>query len=171
MIDYTELKQYVINALKTVYNDDYHLIRYPANERRKEWNHVGERAIVFRFAHYLQNTITNDRRFEKLNLDCEYNRNGKQPKRLPSFSNGTFPDVILHRRGTNDSNILVIEFKGYWNKNQNNDIEKLCEFTKQRAVYNFQLGMAIMLGEVLSDTLIFEIQDGEIISKTVLAEL
>ena len=39
-------------------------------------------------------------------------------KKLPSFPNGTFPDEILYKRGSNDNNILVMEFKTYWNKDQ-----------------------------------------------------
>jgi hypothetical protein len=53
-------------------------------------------------------------------VDCEYNRNHDEPKRLelpvePSRSDDTnaksvFPDIIVHHRNTQD-NLLVIEVK------------------------------------------------------------
>lgn len=80
-------------------------------------HHVGERAIVFRFAHYLQNELNMYSEYKSYNLDCEYNRNGISAKILPNFPNGVYPDLIIHKRGRNDKNILVMEFKTYWNSN------------------------------------------------------
>ena len=161
MTDIIDLEQYVIIALKMVYEKDYYLICYPAMKRYTK-QHVGERAIVFRFAHYLQNLLDKDAGFKSLDLDCEYNRNGEEPKKLHPFDNGTYPDVILHKRGSNDKNTLVAEFKGYWNNHQERDIDKLCEFTK-RNEYNFDLGIAVLLGKELYKTKITIIQDGSIV--------
>lgn len=36
-----------------------------------------------------------------------------------------YPDFILHKRGSNDFNILIIEFKTWWNPQNDEDIEKL----------------------------------------------
>lgn len=54
------------------------------------------------------------------NVDCEYNRDGVEPKRLRHLelypdsedveAKTVFPDVIVHRRGT-QQNHLVLEFK------------------------------------------------------------
>ena len=56
-----------------------------------------------------------------------------------------YPDVILHKRGSNDDNILIIEFKTYWNDNQYNDYAKIKEFTDLSGRYAFHNGMAILI--------------------------
>jgi hypothetical protein len=94
-------------------------------------NDVSERAITHKLAEYLQ------RRLPNLNVDCEYNRNVQigayARKYLLVIENArkecigddlvekvpeevlracsTYPDIIVHRRGTNDANLLVIEAK------------------------------------------------------------
>ncbi len=144
---FEKLNGLIDTALDIVYEKDKHLItNYPLeyDEEAKEC-HVGERAIVFRYAHYLLNLIDQDPdgTFIKYDLDCEYNRNGTQAKTLPAFPDGTFPDLIIHKRGNNDNNLLVIEFKTYWNRNQKKDIRKLHQFTDPGGNYAFLYGMAI----------------------------
>ena len=58
--------------------------------------------------------------FPGWNVDCEYNRDGVEPKRLRHLelypdsedveAKTVFPDVIVHRRGT-QQNHLVLKFK------------------------------------------------------------
>ena len=124
-------------------------------------HHVGERAIVFRFAHYLQNFIDKEETFKSYNLDCEYNRNGLKNKSLPSFPNGTYPDVILHKRGSNDKNLLVMEFKTYWNKNQSDDRIKIQEFTDQKGNYKFLYGITVLITKKICDCKIVGFIDGD----------
>ena len=75
---------------------------------------VNERTITHKLAEYLQDE------FEYWNVDCEYNRNGHEPKRVGlAAENGaekiryvsTYPDIIVHRRGNNDNNLLIVEAK------------------------------------------------------------
>ena len=94
-------------------------------------NDVSERAITHKLAEYLQ------ARVPKLNVDCEYNRNAEAGTFAPKYLNliesrrkevigkirvdqvpeedlracSTFPDIIIHHRGTNDANTLIIEAK------------------------------------------------------------
>ena len=60
--------------------------------------------------------------FRGLNVDVEYNRDGATPKRLDlpeacaNFRNDdgealVVPDVIVHQRGHNRQNVLVLELK------------------------------------------------------------
>lgn len=77
----------VARALSELLENDHDLLGIDANER----------SITFRFAMYLQ------RHFPDWTVDCEYNRDGAEPKTV-------FPDVIVHRRGTRN-NYLVLEFK------------------------------------------------------------
>lgn len=94
----------VARALSELLLNDHDLLGIDANER----------SITFRFAMYLQ------RRFADWTVDCEYNRDGADPKRLGHLelypdreddeAKTVFPDVIVHRRGTRQ-NHLVLEFK------------------------------------------------------------
>jgi hypothetical protein len=94
-------------ACTTFLENDAALLRVDANER----------SMTHRLAQYLQCE------FPGLNVDCEYNRKGKTPKRLRGHvdqaitapdTKGTtvFPDIIVHRRGA-QCNLLVIEAKKY----------------------------------------------------------
>ncbi|MGR9348682.1 hypothetical protein ACU8NW_29285 (plasmid) [Rhizobium leguminosarum] len=91
-------------ALTELIEADEHLLLIDANER----------SITFRFAFYLQAFLPD------WTVDCEYNRDGVEPKRLGHLglypdseddeAKTVFPDVIAHRRGSAE-NYLVIEFK------------------------------------------------------------
>ena len=94
----------VARALSELLGNDNDLLGIDANER----------SITFRFAMYLQ------QHFPDWAVDCEYNRDGTDPKRLGHLelypdseddeAKTVFPDVIVHRRGTRN-NYLVLEFK------------------------------------------------------------
>ena len=91
-------------ALSELLANDHDLLELDANER----------SITFRFAMYLQP------RFPDWTVDCEFKRDGVEPKRLGHLelypdsedeeAKTVFPDVIVHRRGTKQ-NYLVVEFK------------------------------------------------------------
>lgn len=126
-VSYQEVKQLVNSALYKVYkHDEYLPSDWKGEIKSNTFNHVGERSIVFRFAHYAQNLIneSNSKYLKSLNVDCEYNRNFSSPKGLPGFRNGTYPDFIIHQRGNNDINILMIEFKGWWSNKSTETDEK-----------------------------------------------
>ncbi len=114
-------------------------------------HHVGERSVVFRFAHYLLNYIQKDDDFNGYDFDCEYNRNGINKKVLPSFPNGTYPDIIVHHRGDNDNNLLVIEVKTYWNSDTRDDERKIRELMSVTGEYKFQYGVSLLLGRTIED--------------------
>jgi hypothetical protein len=120
-------------------NDEYLLFR-----------DVNERSITHRFAMYLQTY------FEDWDVDCEYNRDGVDPKRLGHLglnpgeaddqAQTVFPDVIVHRRGTN-ANFLVMEFKKSTNPaDRNADVRKLREYKAQLG-YQYALFVELGIGE------------------------
>ena len=78
-------------------------------------------------------------------VDCEYNRDGYGMKNI----DGTlvYPDFILHKRGTNDSNLLIIEFKTWWNSDNREDIEKLKAMMSNWYRYQYQYGYSIILNQ------------------------
>ena len=108
---------------------------------------VNERSISHKLAEYLQ------QQFEGLQVDCEYNRHGAEGKTLPAReqtwsdnldAETVYPDIIVHQRGDDDSNLLVIELK----KKQSTasvswDKEKLRKFTDPKGEYNYSLGLLL----------------------------
>jgi hypothetical protein len=115
----------VARSLSELLDNDPDLLRINANER----------SITFRFATYLQ------RHFPDWTVDCEYNRDGIEPKKLGHLelypdsedeeAKTVFPDVIVHRRGTRE-NHLVMEFKkSTSNVDRNIDLRKLRGYKQQ----------------------------------------
>lgn len=107
-----EVCQAVTDALDRVIVEDTDLLRLD----------VHERSITHRLGMYLQETVN-----ESWDVDVEYNRigaDGYVTKRLPEEmlrgkSQGTvYPDVIIHRRGSEDDNLLVIEAKKSGNSSE-----------------------------------------------------
>lgn len=150
----TLLNQLVESALNELYRNDQYLLDH----------YVHERSIVFRFAHYLQNLLNNCEIFSEFDLDVEYNRNGYRPKRIPCRRNGAKPDVIIHKRGSNKSNLLMIEFKTYWDTRTSGDLKKLKEFTRCDGRYNFSLGLSIIFGEDRNAVGIKVVRNGEVMN-------
>jgi len=98
------MKDKIVNALKGFMNDDRCLLEVEANER----------SITHRFAIHIE------KEFPEYHVDCEYNRDGHEPKRLDRFVKKVdsdnhrgvtiFPDVIVHKRNTT-TNLVVVEAK------------------------------------------------------------
>ena len=143
------IHEMIDTVLDVLYSKDKYLIEIEMPETDLV-EHVGERAIVFRFGIYLQKEL-NQSIFKEYNLDCEYNRNGTDGKKLPSFINGVYPDMIIHKRGSNDKNQTIIEFKGWWNQNQDTDISKIIEFVDQNGEYKYKEGYTILLAQNRND--------------------
>lgn len=88
---------------------------------------VNERTITHRLAVHLEACLRKIN--NHLSVDCEYNRDGRDPKRLMSISREiartarpedliadtqgrtVFPDIVVHKRGRRGPNFLVIEVK------------------------------------------------------------
>ena len=100
-----EVRQAVDSALDRVIEEDSELLRFDVNER----------SITHRLGMYLQEAVS-----DPWDVDVEYNRIGEDDdvtKRLPEEmlqdeSQGTvYPDVIIHQRGSEEDDLLVIEAK------------------------------------------------------------
>lgn len=112
-----------------------------------------EQASVARIFYYMQRKIDTNNKFKQLreyNLDCEYNKNMNDPKRLAENERGKRLDVILHGRMSNNDNLLILEFKnGINNLHQDNlindDYDKLREFTNSDGIYKYFLGISVKL--------------------------
>ena len=115
-------------ALAKLYLEDYSLIKRKCSER----------SIVFRLGLYLANDLAES----GLTVDCEYNRNGEKPKSLMN-KHFTYPDIIVHSRGENENNCLVVEVKTPNDTNLDHfrkDREKLIGFTLETS-YRYEQGV------------------------------
>ncbi len=150
-----EIKLIVEECLSGLFTKDIPLLQHD----------VSERSITHKLAEYLQ------MRFPEFNVDCEYNRNTvlgpfkakeiriRREKILKQIIQdqdeddllavSTYPDIIVHKRKTNEDNLLVIEVK-----KQNSKIAKDYDYEKLRAFteiskdnqYHYDFGVFIMLG-------------------------
>ena len=101
-----EVEKHLINALEKLLEKDGYLLKVKANER----------SITHKVGLYLASE------FLSFDVDCEYNRDGVSSKELISLANEkitadsteavtVYPDIIIHQRGANKKNLLVIEAK------------------------------------------------------------
>lgn len=113
----------IVKAFSQLFINDKYLLNVTANER----------SITHKFAEYLQ------QEFPDWNVDCEFNRNGLDAKRLSSLvreikSDDTdgitvYPDIIIHKRGTKE-NLVVIEAKKSNIQDNDYDFQKLLAYKK-----------------------------------------
>jgi len=112
----------VLKAITRLLMEDSELLRVDANER----------SITHCLASHLKSELP------YLHVDCEYNRDGIDPKRIRGISQESgsddteaktvFPDIIAHLRGTN-INYLIIEVKKSSNRTDHAiDLKKLSKY-------------------------------------------
>ena len=139
-----QLKEIITQALDELYRKDDYLIK----NGRKSGNHLSERSIMFRLGIYIDKIIG-----EKFNVDTEYNRDGAFLKRYCNIDINKdkevccVPDIIIHKRGNNDNNILIIEIKPWWNPNNETDVKKLEYFTDKEHQYKYKFGLSLNIGK------------------------
>ena len=78
---------------------------------------VNERTLSARLMFHLQTLLLNDNLYKETynfySVDCEYNRMNKDMKKIiqeDNIVNLIYPDIILHKRNSND-NLIAIEMK------------------------------------------------------------
>ena len=115
-----------------------------ANDKYLIIRRVSERDIVHRFAHYFENYMQ-DTDIESYNVDCEYNRNAYEIKQV----NGkyVYPDFIVHKRGNNENNLLIIEFKTWWNSDNGADINKILWMMNPQLMFQYKYGCSITINQ------------------------
>lgn len=118
-----EVKHALECALDALCKADIHLLHVNSSER----------SMTHRLAVHLEPY------FPDHAVDCEYNRDGSNVKRLkPSDRDAksddldavtVFPDIVVHKRGNNEGNLLVIEVKkGSSSASPDYDFQKLGAF-------------------------------------------
>jgi len=145
------LVELVKTALNKVYENNYYLIE----------KQVHERSIVFWFGVYF-NELLKVSEFAGYDLDFEYNKDHSNPKRTENFPTGAVPDIILHKRGTNERNQLIIEFKTYWLNDIDKDIAKLVDFTSLNGKYQYPLGLSIVIN--IDEPVLHIVNEGKVLT-------
>ena len=138
-----ELVYKIKQTIKILYKEDKILFN----------NEISERCLVYNFAKHFAK-ILDDEKYEELNLDLEYNRNCGKMKTIENQLT-SYPDLILHKRGSNNDNRLVIEFKKWNNRSKfNKDRHKLQCFKNE---YGYKLCMLIVFDKEDSEKVKYEI--------------
>lgn len=154
-INDNKLKEILNISLKQFYEKDKILVEQKGMEQ----------ACVFRIGLYLNEQLKRNPELNCLNLDCEYNKSNFGAKITPRFKKGARPDLIIHERNlepniSNDNNIFIIEFKGWWNNTTERDIQKLEDFTDPVKGYHYRLGVFIVLTKNFEDVKFQYFKDG-----------
>lgn len=123
-----ELKNKLNTAIESLFKFDGFLLE----------KNVHERSITHKLAGYLETL------FLSHDVDVEYNRRVEENrflvKRLEEIQGSEdgdndkgeiYPDIIIHKRGENDSNLVVIEVKKDRSEGKEDDKEKLRAIVKQ----------------------------------------
>jgi len=94
-------------------------------------NRTHERTIVSHLANYLKPL------FPDWNIDTDYNRDGDNGKSKQSIDGELLlPDIIIHNRGVEQGpNLVAIQVKGFWNKEDRTKDEK--DLRKLKAKYKY----------------------------------
>lgn len=163
LITREELKEILEKALKILYVKDRYLLKHNCHER----------SITHKLAEYLQELLPQYNVDCEYNLDIDNKDNRRKrwisqkvienirqeiensrkslnesnwnlSEEIEKLSKGFYPDIIVHRRGSNNFNKLVIEGKK-GNLNSDLDVEKLTALTSQDGEphYRYLLGAQI----------------------------
>jgi hypothetical protein len=128
-----ELKEKVQLALEALQrNEEYLLIKG-----------LNERTIAAHLARYLAE------QFPDYDVDPEYNGNVDNigGKKLLSGS-PVYPDIVIHKRGRNSENLLIIEVKKTINsgKQQEADEQKIIGYVGEGCEFRYPFGLFLGIG-------------------------
>jgi hypothetical protein len=153
-VDLVSIDRRVRKIINTSLKNEITLLRVKANERN----------ITHKIAEYLQLEFQKD----CLKVDCEYNRDGYdkkllqlEPRRLKSDDSegqSVYPDIIIHERGTNARNLVVIEAKKSTNTDGETDKKKLEAF-KRELGYSLGYRLVVKVGRELDQEKLFELKE------------
>ncbi len=171
-----EVKRRLNIAISIFFENDKYLLE----------NDVYERTITHKLAEYLQIL------FNQYNVDCEYNKNVEHKtgnhdgyKTIITLQNEierlnlaqdeeskerlVYPDIIIHKRGNNENNLLIIEVKKDSEKKKEKidfDYLKLVKYTERASDFKYGLGAFIMFSTLVPNPIVTKLdyfQEGEVI--------
>jgi len=137
-------------GLDMLYENDQYLISIEGG------HHVSERSIAHKLGCCLSNLIN------EYNVDCEFNRNLDAVKKIGK--DDVIPDIVIHKRGSNKDNLVVIEVKPWWNRKKEdfiNDENKLLYLTDSNYQYKYKYGLSLIIKLNREDTEVKIFIDGK----------
>lgn len=140
----------IANALDFLYNNDQYLI---SNGKRY---YVSERSIAHKLGGYLSQLI------QEYDVDCEFSRDLDAIKKMGCDK--IIPDIIVHKRGSNDDNLIIIEVKPWWNDKSQaliKDENKLAYLTNSNNQYKYKYGFSLIINKNREDTEVKIFIDGK----------
>lgn len=141
-------------ALDTLYYKDQYLINHESMRHTKDSKHISELSISHKLGHYLALLIT------EYDVDCEYNRNVADKKSMGESH--IRPDIIIHKRGNNEKNFVVIEIKPWWNHDDMiKDEDKLAYLTNQDNEFKYKYGLSLIIEQSRLDDKAKIFENGE----------
>lgn len=144
-ISFDEIERRLSSALDDLVKYDSYLLE----------NDLNECSINHRIAYHLQGY------FPDWHVDCEYNKDGGKIKQLElpkdhvnwddTEARSVFPDIIVHIRGSDGPNLMVIEVKKSSNRSgRKHDFNKLREYGETLS-YSYSLFLIVGTKEDLGN--------------------
>ncbi|MGY0500672.1 hypothetical protein ACWZHB_19470 [Nocardia sp. FBN12] len=119
-----DVHAYLRSAVLALYRDERELIE----------STVHEQTLAFRIGLRLANSV--ERPDNRLRVDTEYNRQGTRSKTIRNSGPiGERPDLVIHVRGNDESNLLAVEIKKSA-KNIKDDLQKLRQLHSDQFNYH-----------------------------------
>jgi len=106
---------------------------------------VSERAITHKVAEAIQSVFGLVNSYD---VDCEYNRVGLDQIKRGNNGGRVYPDIVVHRRGHKDDNLLAVEVKKSrrGKKAISRDEEKLEQYVRGQLRYKYGLSVVFHVG-------------------------
>ena len=102
---------------------------------------IHEQSLAHRLAYHMETSGL----FAGYHIDCEYNRRGENPK-TDADGNYFRPDIVVHVRGNDDSNLIMIETKKF--NDPPGEVEELRNALVQRKQHlNYQFAFIVIFPE------------------------
>ena len=160
-MEFELIEKILENALKKLREFDFQLLEIDVNER----------TISHKLAEHIQEKI------QDLSVDCEYNRYQRLVKKL-QIPHGDismedidaktiYPDIVIHKRNTDNDNLLVIEIKKSTN-NQSHDFDicKIKALTTEP--YNYKFGLFLEINTTEGSDCLKWYKEGTMIKEKIL---
>ena len=100
--------------------------------------------------------------FKEYNVDCEYNKHINGEKEVLELNQNIRSDILIHRRGTDENNLVYIEIKTDHNRESRTfDYDKIKAMTKQSSEYKYSLGLFVDFNRDKEKLVMIFFEDGK----------
>ena len=165
-MELSEFKNFINNIMREFYETEADLLDYQTDDETDEIIH--ELNISFHISYIILCELKHCDKLKDYKVDTEYNRHRGDTKKLNGRN--VRPDILIHKRRTDDYNFAWIEVKKA-NTNTNTKIqsiekdrERLANVTRQDGKYRYKYGVLIIIGKDKNRRKIEYYQDGRVVS-------